>query len=157
MRKLLNACQEPGQHRLVRLGVFAGLRIREITQLIRENWMRESRMLRLTGKNSKRREIPVHEELEPYLDEIFDMNPHSRQPGTSTSNLDRVGRGLQLRTDVSFKSHQLRKSFATNLGNHDVPYDVIQHLLGHAGDVTRKYFKKPPMHVLRDAIERIQY
>jgi integrase len=132
-RTLMAACRRPLEYRVIYYPLLAGTRIGESAEIDGSNW-HDDGVLRFRGKkNGRVREIPIHPELERVKWVILASMP------TDTSSLQRVARRLKARTGIKFRTHQLRKTFSTVLYDDDVPDEVVKDLLGHVGDVTRRY------------------
>ncbi len=147
-RSLLAACSRPLEYRLIYLGLYAGMRIGESARFEGPMWRD---VLRFVGEKTFRvREVPVHPELEAAKWWILASRP------TLTTTLQRVKRRLATETGITFKSQQLRKTFATTLYDAEVPDRTIKHLLGHSQDVTDRYIFTSRQK-LEEAISRLSY
>lgn len=135
--RLLLASVTPIQVRVSYLGLYAGLRIEESTNVSEESWL-EDRLV-IIGKGSKKRTVPVHPELAHRRDHILSKRPASK---TSAGVIfGRLRDRLEL-TDVEGKPatpHSLRRTFATTLYGAQVPWERVQKLLGHDLGVTDRY------------------
>ncbi|MDD2676017.1 MAG: tyrosine recombinase XerC [Methylacidiphilaceae bacterium] len=120
----------------------AGLRLRELTGLRREDFDPEQQMVRVRGKGGKERLCPLgpaateailrYGELCPYqADALFVSGrgkPLSPRFIESAFRLYLMESGLE----GGFSPHKLRHSFATHLLNHGADLRSVQELLGHA-------------------------
>lgn len=157
---LLRLCRTAREHRLLYLGLYAGLRVGESATVNEDSWYDDR--LRIIGKGSKLREIPVHPELARVRDVILSA-PASKRPehqrgwNNGHNAMQECRRKMIKRTGVAyFVTHQLRRTFATTLYEADVPFEVVAALLGHAGNVTSLY---APVSWRKEveAIERLSY
>lgn len=131
-RFLLHACRCPREFRLVHLMTLAGLRIGEAAAIRDEHWQ-HGRLWFRGEKNRKLRMVPVHPRLEAVRSEILACSPGD------TSGLYKAKRKLQERTLITFKSHQLRKTFSTAIYNRGTPAEVVDALIGHKPTTGRLY------------------
>lgn len=137
------------EQRLVFLGLYAGLRVGESAAL--DPSIYEDGWLVFRGnKNGRVREIPVHPELERALPVIFS------KPPTHVETLKKVKARIVARTGFDFITHQLRKTFASELYDVDVSDRIVKDLLGHKPDVTGRYIFVSRRRK-REAIARLDY
>jgi integrase len=95
-------------------------------------------------------ETPIHPDLLAVRAKILASQP------CHVGTLQKVKERLALLSDVEFVAQQLRKTFASTLYDADVPDEVVKDLIGHTGDVTRRY--APISRRKRvEAIERLHY
>ena len=134
-----------------------GLRVSELVNLTLNDIDMTNCLIRILGKGSKEREIPVGEYsiyyLKEYLnirDELLKGKPCNKLfLNNHGSSISRVGffkmlKGLLkekgLNTEVS--PHTLRHSFATHLINRGADLRSIQEMLGHSDISTTKIYTK---------------
>lgn len=126
----------------------AGLRVSELTQLRLPNIDQQTGVLRIMGKGSKERLVPVGEEclhwLQRYLAQARPELPGSRLsdylfPGRSGGAVTRQTiwhrvKAMATKAGIShgLSPHGLRHAFATHLLNHGVDLRSVQLMLGHA-------------------------
>ena len=134
-----------------------GLRVSELVNLTLNDIDMTNSLIRIFGKGSKEREIPIGEYSIYYLKEYLDvrddllkgkpcnklfLNNH----GSSISRqgffkmLKQLLKEKGLNTDVS--PHTLRHSFATHLINSGADLRSIQEMLGHSDISTTKIYTK---------------
>jgi len=129
-----------------------GARVSEVTGALRRDWNPDIGLLRLRGKGSKERLVPVGRAAREALDAH-----HADRPGAGeTTPLVASARGKRLSRDRVFRllkeyaarvgidpapsPHDLRHAFATHLleGNADIR--AVQELLGHASVATTQLY-----------------
>lgn len=124
------------------LGAFAGLRRAEIATLHADNIELETGKLRVTGKGSKTRLIPIHPVLLPLLEEVKAKGgwvfPNGRgTPLTPTT----VGRLVKPYLG-NLSTHALRHRFASQVHANSHDLRAVQDLLGHASlNTTQRYLQ----------------
>lgn len=136
---------------MLELMYAAGLRVSELVSLRMANLAMESGVLRILGKGSKERLVPVGEAALDYLqryqrqsraelldgvvsDVLFPARngrPMTRQNFWHIIKRYAVAAGIQ----GGISPHTLRHAFATHLLNHGADLRVVQMLLGH-GDLS---------------------
>ena len=134
-----------------------GLRVSELVNLTLNDIDMTNCLIRIFGKGSKEREIPIGEYSIYYLKEYLDIR-NSLLKGKSCNKLFLNNHGSSisrqgffkmlkqllkekgLNTDVS--PHTLRHSFATHLINRGADLRSIQEMLGHSDISTTKIYTK---------------
>lgn len=125
-------CRAPIEYRLVYLGLYAGMRIGESARFQASMW--EPGFLRFRSQKGRALiETPVHPDLLAVQAQVL------ASPTAHVGTLQKTKERLAVRSGVKFVAQQLRKSFASSLYDADVPDEVVKNLLGHTGDVTRRY------------------
>lgn len=129
------------QARVAYLGLYAGLRIKEIAGIREEHWLDGWLIVSPEiAKAQKKRTVPVHPELEKHRDLILRSSPTK---GTCGVMFSRLSRKLDL-FDIEGKQatpHTLRRTCATAMyrdGN-GAKWEVVKKVLGHEEDVTAIY------------------
>jgi len=134
LRVALVNCENDEQTLMVRLAAYAGLRVSEIAGLQSDAVTAQG--LRVTGKGSKTRIIPIHPSV------AAPLLTHTRNtPGPwvfpspvrdGHVGYDYVYKRIKAALGPGFKPHQLRHRFATQAyrGTHDLR--AVQELLGHS-------------------------
>lgn len=122
------------------LGAFAGLRRAEIATLHADNIELETGTLRITGKGSKTRLIPIHPVLLPVLEEVKAKGgwvfPNGRgTPLTPTT----VGRLVKPYLG-NLSTHALRHRFASQVHANSHDLRAVQDLLGHSSLATTQRY-----------------
>lgn len=144
--------------KIVLLQIYTGTRIAELLELDKANIHLEDSYA-IGGKKTesgKNRIIPLHRRIVPLLAEFYNQD---RQYLFINSR----GTRLQYRaflnhfTDkmeewgMEHTSHDCRRTAATRLSVADVPYNVVQQILGHSmkGNVTNRYIYKDVKHLVK--------
>ncbi len=155
---------------LLELIYACGLRVSEAAGLREGDYQAEERLLKIRGKGSKERIVPVGRVAADFLkDYLSRVRPQLIQPGENDDHgfffLNRFGgplsaRGMRmifekyLRT-VSAKNglslHSLRHSFATHLLDRGADLRVVQELLGHASLSTTQVYT----HITRERLMEV--
>lgn len=136
--RMLTEARNPLEKRAVGLGFYAGTRAIESAERIGPREWQPDR-LTFVGKGNKKRSVPVHPELALIRDEILSEQPGSKDVliGAFTRLRDRIDA-----SDVEGKpatTHSARRTFASQVYDLGAPWEVVQKLLGHGGDVTGFY------------------
>ncbi len=127
-----------------------GMRISEIAGLNRADIDFDRQMIRVFGKGSKERIVPVGKRALEAIKEYWDSIDHSFEPVFLNKNrtristrsirriLDKIVRDCQLGVPVS--PHMLRHSFATHMLDCGADLRGIQEVLGHASLSTTQVY-----------------
>lgn len=151
---------------MLELAYSCGLRCEEIVNLDRGSLDFETEQLRVLGKGSKERLLPVGEPAQRALRRYLDKGRHalSVDPGEPALFLSKSGRRLS-NSDVTRRlglwtreaalaagvsPHSLRHSFATHLLEGGADLRTIQELLGHASISTTQVYTRVDAARLRD-------
>jgi len=134
----------------------SGLRVSELANLQLADLHIDDGYIRVIGKGSKERVIPVAQGsfniLECYLDEVRPMlcdNPHlqnvfvsKRESGLCRQRLWQIIKKYTKEAGImkNVMPHTLRHSFASHLLQNGAPLRVIQELLGHADIATTQIY-----------------
>jgi integrase/recombinase XerD len=162
---------KPEGHRnraIIEMLYGSGLRVSELTELRLSNIYRKEGYMRILGKGSKQRLVPISpvadEQLGYWLDDRreLDIKPQA----TDIAFLNRYGRQLTramiftivkrlaeaagIRKTIS--PHTLRHSFATHLLLNGADLRIIQQLLGHESIVTTEIYTHINIQDLREAV-----
>ena len=152
---------------MLELAYSCGLRCEEIVNLERDSYDFESEQLRVLGKGSKERLLPVGEPAQRALRRYLDKGRHALagEPRETALFLSKSGRRLS-NSDVSRRlalwvreaalaagvsPHALRHSFATHLLEGGADLRTIQELLGHASISTTQVYTRVDAARLREA------
>jgi integrase/recombinase XerC/integrase/recombinase XerD len=152
---------------MLELAYSCGLRCEEIVNLDLRSFDFETEQLRVLGKGSKERLLPVGEPAQRALRRYLERGRHalSTDPGEPALFLSKSGRRLS-NSDVTRRlalwvreaalaagvsPHSLRHSFATHLLEGGADLRTIQELLGHASISTTQVYTRVDAARLRDA------
>jgi integrase len=134
---ILGAVRTPEEKRVVMPGFYAGLRAFEILDIRRTWWVvgvDRTEELRILGKGSIYRRIPVHPKLSAVREDVLAGVMTKRQ-------MRSVVESLRERSGVSFTVRALRRTFSERLSRAGVERAVIGHLLGHStSSVTERHY-----------------
>ncbi len=161
----------PGGHRdraILEVMYGCGLRVSEVLDLRISNIFREEGFVRITGKGSKERLIPINgralREIDLYLPDRHQMTPDKEN--SDILFLNRLGHKLSrvylfklvkelarkagIRKNVS--PHTFRHSFATHLMEGGADLRAIQEMLGHESIQTTEIYTHLDKEYLRSTI-----
>jgi integrase/recombinase XerD len=141
---------------VIELFYSSGLRISELTGARLENLNLKERVLRVIGKGSKTRIVPVGRAACEAIDQYL-VRERVRMVGKKTGSeifLSRYGKKLTTQrvwqivkeiaalagTEINVYPHLLRHSFATHLLANGADLRIIQELLGHADISTTQLY-----------------
>ena len=146
----------------------SGLRVSELVNLRLSDIYLQEGYMRITGKGSKQRLVPISAEATKWFQYwLIDRNTlNIKQEASDIAFLNRYGRQLtramiftiikQLATAAgitkNISPHTLRHSFATHLLQNGADLRVIQQLLGHESISTTEIYTHVDIHDLREAI-----
>jgi site-specific recombinase XerD len=152
---------------MLELAYSCGLRCEEIVNLDHESFDFETEQLRVLGKGSKERLLPVGEPAQRALRRYLEQGRHAlatdprqaalflSKSGRRLSNSDVTRRlGLWVREAAlaaGVSPHALRHSFATHLLEGGADLRTIQELLGHASISTTQVYTRVDAARLREA------
>jgi integrase/recombinase XerC/integrase/recombinase XerD len=152
------------------LAYSSGLRAEEIVNLNTDSIDFDSESLRVIGKGSKTRLVPIGEPAQKALRRYVETARHALTGGPRTDALFLSRNGLRLSTsDVRRRlqiwvrelskhgrvsPHSLRHSFATHLLEGGADLRSIQELLGHSSVSTTQIYTRVEPQTLRDAYQR---
>jgi integrase/recombinase XerC len=154
---------------VIELFYFTGVRVSELAGLIVQNVNIKSSTIKVMGKGSKERIIPMHPELKPLLEKYLshkeELFPSNLIPYLIVSNsggkpytqlLYRiVNKYMSMVTSLEKKSpHVLRHSFATHLLNEGADINAIKELLGHANLSATQVYTHTSIEKLRSAYKQ---
>jgi integrase/recombinase XerD len=170
-----------GKYRNRNLAVFLlmsymGLRVGEVHTLNQSDYNVERRSLRVFGKGRKWRNIPVPEDIAPYLDQALADRLDPWRSKEEAMFISQKGRRLSIRgiqgiaadtfsrfqseVPVSqrrpYSSHKLRHSFATMLLRKGADLRTVQELLGHSSIQTTTVYTHITSREKEEAMSRLQ-
>lgn len=154
---------------ILSLLAMTGLRLSELTGLDVEDVDFERGCLRVLGKGSKERLVPLNERARTALEAWLRERPRPA-PGCPALFLNRHGGRISHRTvqyllrkavkrlglDPRISPHKLRHTFATLLYGEAVELRDIQELLGHASVATTSIYTHTNVDRMRAAVEKLK-
>ena len=162
---------KPEGHRnraIIEMLYGSGLRVSELTDLRLSNIYRKEGYMRILGKGSKQRLVPISPvadkqlgywlqdryalDIKPEAVDIVFLNHYGRQLTRAMifTIVKRLAQAAGITKTIS--PHTLRHSFATHLLQNGADLRIIQQLLGHESIVTTEIYTHVDIHNLRDAI-----
>lgn len=167
----LSAALEIRNQALLELLYAAGLRVSEASSLSLEGLDTKRGFVRVMGKGSKERLVPLHEKaceiLEEYLRIARPILAKKSKHSNSSSFVFLSARGNQLSTntiravfkeklhesglDESLSPHAMRHSFATDLLSGGADLRSVQEMLGHASLSTTQIYT----HLTSDHLKQV--
>ncbi len=159
---------------IVKLFLYAGLRISELVNLDMENLDFDDEALKFYGKGNKERVIPLHNDV---IEAILDYLPLRDQvdikkeedknalflssqgkrisPRTIQLFVKKYAREAGLRQASKITPHKLRHTFATSLYHQTKDIKVLQDLLGHADISTTQIYTHTDLEEKQQAIDEL--
>ena len=162
---------KPEGHRnraIIEMLYGSGLRVRELTELKLSNIYRKEGYMRILGKGSKQRLVPISPvadeqfgywlvdrsqlDIKPEATDIAFLNHYGRQLTRAMifTIVKRLATAAGIRKTIS--PHTLRHSFATHLLQNGADLRIIQQLLGHESIVTTEIYTHVNIQDLREAV-----
>lgn len=162
---------KPEGHRnraIIEMLYGSGLRVSELTDLRLSNIYRQEGYMRILGKGSKQRLVPMSPvadeqlgywlqdryalDIKPEAVDIVFLNHYGRQLTRAMifTIVKRLAQAAGITKTIS--PHTLRHSFATHLLQNGADLRIIQQLLGHESIVTTEIYTHVDIHNLREAI-----
>jgi integrase/recombinase XerD len=143
-----------------------GLRVSELVNLETVQLSRQQEVLRVVGKGSKERMVPVGEEAMDWLEQYMAGPREEILAGRASGFLFPTVRSVVMRRESfwhiikryslkagisgSVSPHTLRHAFATHLLNHGADLRVVQMLLGHSDLSTTQIYTHVAQQRLQD-------
>ena len=144
-----------------------GLRVSELVNMTTDQASLTQGVVRLVGKGSKERLVPMGEEAVDWLQRYLDDSRPELAAGSSAKQLfiTRRGKGMTRQAfwyrirhyavksgiNKPLSPHTLRHAFATHLLNHGADLRVVQMLLGHSDLSTTQIYT----HVARERLKEL--
>jgi integrase/recombinase XerD len=144
-----------------------GLRVTELVELKRSGLDMNSGVVRVLGKGSKERLVPLGEEAVAWLKRYFLEGRPAILAGRASERVFVTARGEGMTRQafwhllkkhaartipgIALSPHTLRHAFATHLLNHGADLRVVQMLLGHADISTTQIYT----HVARERLKAL--
>ena len=162
---------KPESHRnraIIEMLYGSGLRVSELTELKLSNIYRKEGYMRILGKGSKQRLVPISPvadeqfgywlvdrsqlDIKPEATDIAFLNHYGRQLTRAMifTIVKRLATAAGIRKTIS--PHTLRHSFATHLLQNGADLRIIQQLLGHESIVTTEIYTHVNIQDLREAV-----
>ena len=154
------------QRAILLLMLDAGLRLVEVSRLLRTDINLQDRKVLVRGKGDKQRMVPLSDRLHDALSEWLYYHPglppdplfpgykgEALKPRAIGYIVSRIG--LDVKLDRNLSPHLLRHTFATRLLRQGVNLRVIQQLLGHANVATTQIYTEVVSADLEQAIGRL--
>lgn len=162
---------KPEGHRnraIIEMLYGSGLRVSELTELRLSNIYRKEGYMRILGKGSKQRLVPISPvadeqfgywlkdrsqlDIKPEASDIAFLNHYGRQLTRAMifTIVKRLAEAAGIRKTIS--PHTLRHSFATHLLQNGADLRIIQQLLGHESIVTTEIYTHVNIQDLREAV-----
>lgn len=162
---------KPEGHRnraIIEMLYGSGLRVSELTELKLSNIYRKEGYMRILGKGSKQRLVPISPvadeqfgywlvnrsqlDIKPEATDIAFLNHYGRQLTRAMifTIVKRLATAAGIRKTIS--PHTLRHSFATHLLQNGADLRIIQQLLGHESIVTTEIYTHVNIQNLREAV-----
>ncbi|UQZ37074.1 recombinase XerC [Paenibacillus sp. PK3_47] len=155
---------------------YMGLRVGEVHTLNLGDYNTERRSLRVFGKGRKWRNVPVPEDIAPYLQQAIDERLTPWRSKEEAMFISQKGRRLSIRgiqgiaadtfgrfqQDVPagqrrpYSSHKLRHSFATMLLRKGADLRTVQELLGHSSIQTTTVYTHITNREKEEAMAKLQ-
>jgi len=141
-------------HAMFELFYSSGLRLAELTGLKLEDLNEGDETVRLTGKGSKTRIVPVGRFAREALERWLHLRAALAKPGERAVFLNRAGRAVSPRTiqyrlkawaakqglSQSVRPHMLRHSFASHILQSSGDLRAVQEMLGHSSISTTQIY-----------------
>ena len=162
---------KPESHRnraIIEILYGSGLRVSELVNLRLSDLYRQEGFMRITGKGSKQRLVPISPVADQWLDywledrsrldikaqysDIVFLNRYGRQ--LTRAMIFTIIKTLARQADIhkNISPHTLRHSFATHLLQNGADLRIIQQLLGHEDITTTEIYTHIEIQDLREAI-----
>lgn len=145
--KLLEAATTRRAKALIAGSAFTGMRLSEVLKFDPKRDLQDGVIRVRDTKNGEDRLIPMHPELEPYLDQ-FPMKSGWR-------NVYRGFERARDRAGLNLRYHDLRHMAATAMVNAGKNLRVVGDILGHKSLQTTRKYTHPDMAAKRDALSAI--
>ncbi|MBR3604857.1 MAG: tyrosine recombinase [Candidatus Gastranaerophilales bacterium] len=162
--KILSSNLNEKEYAIVELLYSAGIRVSELTELELKNIDFNQRIIKVFGKGSKERIIPITTKcatvLKNYLKKrgLISLKFNSKpflfleENGTKTTRqkVYKIIHNLGKKIDKDISPHTIRHSFATHLLERGADLRVVQELLGHSSIVTTQLYTHISKKTLRE-------
>lgn len=141
IHRLIAVARNDRERALFALCGFCGLRVAEAVSIRRESVDLGRRTLKVEGKGSKQRIVPISDRAMLYLTPAtLNALPGETLVGLTNNSARKYISYLGRRIGIPLASHDLRSTFATQVYAATKDIAAVQVLLGHANvDTTRAY------------------
>ena len=148
---------------------YCGLRFQEATRLRPQDVAQDKTFLKVRGKGSRDRLIPIVDDLKGILDGLdmtgpwlFPSRVKKRKGHAMSGALTDIRRPLETARILAginqkITPHQLRHSYATHLLESGADLRIIQRLLGHRSVTTTQIYAAVSMATMKQATDRLNY
>jgi integrase/recombinase XerD len=164
---------KPESHRnraIIEMLYGSGLRVSELVNLRLSDIYRQEGFMRIIGKGSKQRLVPISPvadqwlqywledrsklDIKPEYSDIVFLNRYGRQ--LTRAMIFTIIKTLAKQADIhkNISPHTLRHSFATHLLQNGADLRIIQQLLGHEDITTTEIYTHIEIQDLREAIQK---
>lgn len=164
---------KPESHRnraIIEMLYGSGLRVSELINLRLSDIYRQEGFMRIIGKGSKQRLVPISPvadqwlqywledrsklDIKPEYSDIVFLNRYGRQ--LTRAMIFTIIKTLAKQADIhkNISPHTLRHSFATHLLQNGADLRIIQQLLGHEDITTTEIYTHIEIQDLREAIQK---
>ena len=168
-RKLIDGCDNDTLKDLITLAAYTGCRIEELCILKLENVSDDKIEIVDAKTEAGWRTIPIHHHIaqmvarlvatstDGYVLSGLTFNKYGNRSNAIGKNFGRLKKRLGYGQDYVF--HSLRKGFATQLENANIPMNVSARLMGHEvqGQTFGNYSDGLAFQGLKEAIEHIDW
>lgn len=169
IKKILLNELSPLEFSIIELLYSSGIRVSELVNLKINDVDLKQRMLKVFGKGSKERIVPMNEKCVESLKKYYKKREIIALKFNSSNNLflDDKGKNITRQKvyqiikkqgeliDKQISPHTIRHSFATHLLENGADLRVVQELLGHASIVTTQLYTHISKKTLRDIYFKI--
>lgn len=170
LEKIFETKLTPLDYAIVELLYSSGIRVSELVNLEMKNLDFDQNMIKVFGKGSKERMVPIGKKcikiLKNYLKkrELIALKYNSKPYLFLDSNGKKITRQKVYKIvhslgenviDKEISPHTIRHSFATHLLENGADLRVVQELLGHASIVTTQLYTHISKKVLREVYFKI--
>jgi integrase len=167
--KLMASCEHPALTDLIHLGAYTGCRIEELCSLKLENVLADRLQIENAKSQAGWRTIPIHKDIAQTVARLVDTSDDgyllsgltfNKYGGRSNAIGKRFGRLKKaLGYSENYVFHSLRKGFATQLENANIPLNVSARLMGHEiqNETFGRYSDGLALDVLLQAISHVSW
>ena len=144
--------------KIILIQIYTGCRIEELLQLEKANinLPEQYAIGGIKTEAGKDRIIPFHDRIVPLIEYFYDQDRPFLFANSKGGQLKyipfyRVFNQRMEEWGMKHGSHDARRTLATRLSVADVPYNVVQQILGHSmkGNVTNRYIYKDAKHLVK--------